>query len=646
MNTSRRQPIKYALCLLVAVILLGISSFLGQRFTASAQSDGEEPNPIVAAYAHDMKIDYQEAERRLTLQHEMSSVEQEIVKDEAYFASWMQHEPEFGLVVSFTTPDGKERIRPYLEGVKWADLVTVQQSDITREEFAEMRSKIVQEAEKTGIAFGSGLNYRTGQVRLYTEKTDELRAQLEGNDAITSIIDRIELVKESGAAPADYDYPYLLGGHAQSQCTSGFPVYRVNDGVRFISTSGHCDNGLHVQYGGANAVYLGNIEWENNLDGVGPWGDDLDFQVHDAAGARSFDLTNRIETGATATQSVIGTEARDTTIWDYVCKHGKITGQTCGFVDDVNHNPEHDAYGDSDNYVRVFRVGNLGNIACQGDSGSPVYRYWGGGVYGLGVLSGGYGVECTGPNDSTHFFYSPVDYINWSPYRILTTDYPLYFHQNVWWSSTNCLAYQRPLDAWGNPAGAQTSSACQTSLPAGSSGQIRSYTTYVIANQLREAIWRGTNGYVRNVPLNADGTVNWAGAPAWSWCCSNSAPPEAQDVYIVGNTYRQNVWWSASNCIEYSRALDNTGNPSGNQTERTCQTTLPAGSSGSIQTYAVHVTEQYLHEALWRGGRGYVRDVPLNDNNTDVNWAAAPAWHHCCTATAPEAQGAYVLTHP
>lgn len=335
MNTSRRQPIKYALCLLVAVILLGISSFLGQRFTASAQSDGEEPNPIVAAYAHDMKIDYQEAERRLTLQHEMSSVEQEIVKDEAYFASWMQHEPEFGLVVSFTTPDGKERIRPYLEGVKWADLVTVQQSDITREEFAEMRSKIVQEAEKTGIAFGSGLNYRTGQVRLYTEKTDELRAQLEGNDAITSIIDRIELVKESGAAPADYDYPYLLGGHAQSQCTSGFPVYRVNDGVRFISTSGHCDNGLHVQYG-----------------------------------------------GATATQSVIGTEARDTTIWDYVCKHGKITGQTCGFVDDVNHNPEHDAYGDSDNYVRVFRVGNLGNIACQGDSGSPVYRYWGGGVYG------------------------------------------------------------------------------------------------------------------------------------------------------------------------------------------------------------------------------------------------------------------------
>ena len=71
-----------------------------------------------------------------------------------------------------------------------------------------------------------------------------------------------------------------------------------------------------------------------------------------------------------------------------------------------------------------------------------------------------------------------------------------------------------PLDAWGNPAGAQTSSACQTSVSVGSSGQVRSYTTYVTAHHLHEAIWWGTNGYVRSVPLNADGMVNWAAAPA------------------------------------------------------------------------------------------------------------------------------------
>ena len=168
----------------------------------------------------------------------------------------------------------------------------------------------------------------------------------------------------------------------------------------------------------------------------------------------------------------------------------------------------------------------------------------------------------------------------------------------------------------------------------------------MVANQLREAIWRGTNGYTRNVPLNANGTVNWAAAPSWSWCCSSSAPPEAQGVFIVGNSYKQNVWWSASNCIEYSRPLDSNGNPSGTQTQQACQTSLPSGSSGAIETYTAYITGQYLHEALWRGGKGYVRDVPLNATNTDVNWSAAPAWQHCCTATGPEAQGAYVLTHP
>ncbi|MBE2238609.1 MAG: hypothetical protein IAE81_12530 [Caldilineaceae bacterium] len=54
-----------------------------------------------------------------------------------------------------------------------------------------------------------------------------------------------------------------------------------------------------------------------------------------------------------------------------------------------------------------------------------------------------------------------------------------------------------------------------------------------------------------------------------------------------------------------------------------------------------------LREGIWRGGIGYVRDVPLNSTNTDINWAAAPAWQQCCSSgTPPRAQGGDVLSYP
>lgn len=224
--------------LLLCLASVGLIPVLMEPDIGLAQpgSPLSESNSIVTAYADAMKIDYAEAERRLTLQHEMSLVEQKIATDDAYFASWMQHEPTFGLVVSFSAPDGEERIRKYLEGVEWADLVTVQESDITRDELANMRSTVVQEAEKTGIDFGSGLDYRTGQVRIYADadSIEKLRIELEANKAVAPIMDRIEFIEEAGAAPADYDYPYLLGGHALTSDTSGFPVYRTATGVRYI----------------------------------------------------------------------------------------------------------------------------------------------------------------------------------------------------------------------------------------------------------------------------------------------------------------------------------------------------------------------------------------------------------------------------
>ncbi len=604
----------------------------------------------VIAYAEAMNIAYAEAERRLILQGEMIRVGREIEQDEAYFAAWLEHQPTIGLVVSFTTADGQERISKYLEGVEWADLVTVQQSDITREALLSLRRQVVQAARKTGLNFGSGIDDRTGQVNLYTDKVDELRSrlgtQLAARAEGAAIMSRIKFVEQTGDAPADYEYPHLLGGHAITTCTSGFVVYRVSDDRRFISTSGHCANAQDVKYNGVNAVYLGDVVWENNISGIGPhFGNDLDFQVHEAAEARSFDLTNLIKastaTSPTATQRVIGTG--NAWRWAWVCKHGQETGHTCGFVTDLTYtsmNPVQ--YGNSNAYVRVDRLGFLGNIACRGDSGSPVYRYEAGSVYAWGILSSSNGGDCTG-NAGSIFAFSPIDQIHKSPYRILTTDYPQYLYQNIFKSAADCTEYRTPVAPNGSPLWPQTTTQpCRTSAPG--SGSINTYTAIVTSNLLREAIWQGGVGYVRNVPLQDNGEVDWHAAPNWTQCCT-STTPYVQGAYVIGDHVYQSQFWADATCTEYETPLDEQGAPIWNQTRtQVCRTFAPG--SGTVGTYTAVVTGEYLREAIWRGGIGYVRDIPLNDTNTEANWNAAPDWRQCCTGTTPEGQGAYVLTHP
>ena len=390
---------------------------------------------------------------------------------------------------------------------------------------------------------------------------------------------------------------------------------------------------------------MGNVIWENDIVGnVGQFGDDLDFQVN-VASARSFDLTNRIKTGVTTSQKVVDTKTRFYTLNETACKYGKTTGYTCGRVTNINYTPNHPDYGTSNNYVRVDRLaGSTTNIGCGGDSGSPVFKFVVDGVDALGILSSSNGGDCSG-NTGSLFTYSPIDYINWSPYRILTNHYPQYLYQHQFWSATNCEEFKTPVDGNGQPIWAQTTSQpCRTFAPG--SGTIETYTAIVTSGFLREALWRGGKGYVRDIPLKSNGEVDWNAASTipWTHCCTASAP-SAQGAFVVGNHVYQNQFWSATNCTEYKTPLANDGQPNwGQTTSQPCRTFAPG--SGSIGSYTAVVTAEYLREAIWRGGKGCVRDMPLNSSNTDVDWNAPVGWTHCCTASSPGAQGAYVLTHP
>jgi hypothetical protein len=188
------------------LLLIGlVLSLFTPPMSSSAQDNEAQPNFMVVEYAKLYNLSYEEAERRLQLQIEMSALEGLIIDGEATYAgSWTVHEPEFGLVIAFAAEDGAEKLKPYLEGIEWANLVKVQQSPYTDEELVQILEKVTIAARDTGVPFESGANPRTAKVDIYTPEPDKLRAELEAQNKVPDYMDDIAFVyQEHLSGPLD-----------------------------------------------------------------------------------------------------------------------------------------------------------------------------------------------------------------------------------------------------------------------------------------------------------------------------------------------------------------------------------------------------------------------------------------------------------
>ncbi len=192
--------------ILTIAILLFTSIFpiVPSTGTIYAQ-EGDQPNSMVQWYADTYGLTYAEAQRRLELQSEMSELEAKVIAEESTYAgSWTVHEPKFGLVVAFASPDGEAIMQPYLEGIAWADLVIVQEAPYTAVELLAISEQVIPIARETGLLLGAGPNYQRSKVTLYTADPEELRRQMETKEAIELYLADIEYLYEtSGAVPTE-----------------------------------------------------------------------------------------------------------------------------------------------------------------------------------------------------------------------------------------------------------------------------------------------------------------------------------------------------------------------------------------------------------------------------------------------------------
>lgn len=171
------------------------SSFSPRRYSDCTQVMAEEANPMIAMYAETYGLAYAEAQRRLELQVEMSLLESKVIAGEpTYAGSWMEHQPEFGLVIGFASPDGEKLMQKYLVGIPWADLVRIKQMPYTIAELSAIAEQVQPAALKTGVPFESGINIPLAKVTFYTPYPEELRRQLEANESIQPYIPDIEYV--------------------------------------------------------------------------------------------------------------------------------------------------------------------------------------------------------------------------------------------------------------------------------------------------------------------------------------------------------------------------------------------------------------------------------------------------------------------
>ena len=173
--------------------------------TPSAEGENAEPlgeeAQIVDAhlYASRYGIDLEEALRRLQLQDAVDGLEAALIEQEGdtFAGLWIQHEPEFRIVVAFTR-DGEETIQPYIEDKPFADVVEVRTADATLEELkaAEEATYLALCDLDLDVLVGSLINVTKNRVELLV--TDQAKFDAALRKADIQLLKRVVAVTVNG----------------------------------------------------------------------------------------------------------------------------------------------------------------------------------------------------------------------------------------------------------------------------------------------------------------------------------------------------------------------------------------------------------------------------------------------------------------
>jgi hypothetical protein len=362
---------------LTLLIVLGLPVGGGAQMTGDDSIVENEDSSALfhdaSSYAEDNNTSIDEAMNRLRLQDTIGEFGEsiELGEQDVFAGAWIQHNPEFKVIVLLTNGN-EDTILSYATSHGLEDLIEVRSAPLSLVDLSSTREQLVQTLLNLGLVFDSDINVHLNEIEFYVLDESEFRSSLVENNL--DLPDFVKIIETPELATPAVD---IYAGLALRTCTSGFSI-RFADSSRGVSTAGHCSNSQS-----RNGIHLAYI--------AGSTTGSLDAQVHSVTNyftVRNWSYDGRYDTTTPYYRVITATKHRGQQMLDsYVCKYGKTTGFTCGYLISRTFQPSNPAYVNPlATYMRLHKDNTV--LADQGDSGGPLFN--GSTAYGLvsAVLSG------------------------------------------------------------------------------------------------------------------------------------------------------------------------------------------------------------------------------------------------------------------
>ena len=158
---------------------------------AVEHEDGETPLPEGVSpalvqdaqmYAEQYGVELGEAVTRLMLQEPAGKLGAALREHEVdtFAGLWIQHEPEFAIIVVFTR-DGQETVRQYIQDGPLEELVKVRHAKATLRELMNAQAEANRIVTQAGFRVASGINVFENRVELYADNPAQLAEAIEEN---------------------------------------------------------------------------------------------------------------------------------------------------------------------------------------------------------------------------------------------------------------------------------------------------------------------------------------------------------------------------------------------------------------------------------------------------------------------------------
>ena len=194
------NPIRWLI--LLVILLVGCSASVENSLqtstpttqpTAASVEVSDALRRDAETMAEDLGISVDEAIRRLKLQDPIGTLGAELERLEAdtFAGLWIQHEPEYRIVVAFTR-NGEETIQPYVENTPLANLIEVRTAEATYEELKAAQQKAHRLLDELGLSLASGINIKENQAELYVTDRPLFDATLQ--EANIRLPDHVEVI--------------------------------------------------------------------------------------------------------------------------------------------------------------------------------------------------------------------------------------------------------------------------------------------------------------------------------------------------------------------------------------------------------------------------------------------------------------------